>query len=70
MSKISAALIAFSVAVRPVQASPSFDCTTNRSLLERLICSDPEPSKLHAEMSAAYWTAVRCAGQMNAFALL
>jgi uncharacterized protein YecT (DUF1311 family) len=70
MRKIFTALIALSVAVQPVQAaSPSFDCTTNRSLLERLICSDPELSKLDAEMSGAYWTAVRRAGQKNALAL-
>jgi uncharacterized protein YecT (DUF1311 family) len=70
MRKIYTTLIALSVAVQPVQAaSPSFDCTTNRSLLERLICSDPELSKLDAEMNGAYWSAVRRAGQKNAQAL-
>jgi uncharacterized protein len=70
MRKICTALTALSVAVQPVQAaSPSFDCTTNRSLLERLICSDPELSKLDAEMNGAYQTAVRRAGQKNATTL-
>jgi uncharacterized protein YecT (DUF1311 family) len=70
MRKLFAALIALSVARQPAQAaSPSFDCITNHSLLERLICSDPKLSELDAEMNGAYWTAVRRAGQKNALAL-
>jgi uncharacterized protein YecT (DUF1311 family) len=71
MRKLSTALIALPVIVQPVRAaSPSFDCTTNRALLERLICSDQELSKLDAEMNGAYWSAVRRASQKNAQWLL
>jgi hypothetical protein len=40
-------------------APPSFDCRTHRSTIERLICSDPDLSRLDVEMNDAYRRAIK-----------
>ena len=40
-----------------------------KALLERLICSDSELSKLNSDMNKAYWAALKRAGRYNTVAL-
>ena len=68
MGRLFAVLIAVIVVAPAAGAAPSFDCATNRSLSDRLICSDAELSKLDAEIDRAYRSAIARAGA-NAFAL-
>ena len=69
IAAIAAAAIA-AVSQPAGSASPSFDCKTNHSLLERLVCSDEELARLDVEMSKAYAAAMKRAGHAGNAALL
>lgn len=69
IAAIAAAAIA-AVSQPAGAASPSFDCKTNHSLLERLVCSDEELARLDVEMSKAYAAAMKRAGHAGNAALL
>jgi hypothetical protein len=71
MRKIAVIAIAAAWAIQPAcAASPSFDCKTERSLLERLVCSDERLAKLDGEMSKAFSAAMKRAGHGGNAALL
>jgi hypothetical protein len=72
MHKICAIAVAVLVAAgQPAgAASPSFDCKTNHSLLERLVCSSEELARLDVAMSKAYSEAMKRAGHARSAPLL
>jgi len=65
----SAALPLSIAAQSALAASPSFDCRTNHSILEQLICSEDALTKLDVELNQAYSMALKRIGPRNALAL-